>query len=185
MMKRCAVLSLAIFGGLMFGGPGWSQQTQQPVPQLAPPGAVYPQPNYLQSGTTNTALGGSLSQSAQSEIAQLVKQLGDADSSAKKGEVTKQLEAAVAKAFDQDLEDRESDLSNLEERVKKLRAQLDRRRRAKDDIIQLQIKVLVNEAEGLGFTSKPRPPAARSGGTSPAYAPQNVPTLPKPVEPKR
>jgi len=51
------------------------------------------------------------------------------------------------------LENRETELTKLDERLSKLRAQLDRRRKAKTDIIQLQVKVLVNEAEGLGFQS--------------------------------
>lgn len=112
---------------------------------------------------------------AQSEIAKLVKELGEVDDSAKKAELTKQLEGEVAKSFDQDMQQREGDLTSLEERVKKLRSQLDRRRKAKDDIIQLQIKVLVNEAEGLGFSrqsvqSNSLPKAATRSVPAPATA---------------
>jgi hypothetical protein len=42
-------------------------------------------------------------------------------------------------------------VTKLEERLKKLKDQLERRRKAKTDIIQLELKVLVNEAEGLGL----------------------------------
>jgi hypothetical protein len=88
---------------------------------------------------------------AQTEVNKLMKQLRETEDEAKKGELTKQLEAAVAKLFDEDLKARETELTKLEERLKKLRAQLDRRSKAKDEIIKLQIKVLQNEAEGLGF----------------------------------
>jgi hypothetical protein len=73
----------------------------------------------------------------------------------KKAELTKQLEAAVAESFDEDMKVREGELSKLEERLNKLRAQLDRRRKAKGEIIQLEVKVLVNEAAGLGFSGVP------------------------------
>jgi hypothetical protein len=87
---------------------------------------------------------------AEGEIGTLVDELRDADD-AEKTAVTRKLEAAVTKQFDRDMEYRESELRKLEERLNKLRGQLDRRRKAKAEIIQLQIKVLINEAEGLGF----------------------------------
>ena len=83
-------------------------------------------------------------------IRTIVGQLGEAPD-AEKAALMKKLEAAVATQFDRDMERRESELTQLEERFKKLRQQLDRRRRAKNEILDLQIKVLVNEAEGLGF----------------------------------
>ncbi|MFO1092581.1 MAG: hypothetical protein U0992_04600 [Planctomycetaceae bacterium] len=46
---------------------------------------------------------------------------------------------------------REQEIRDIEERVKKLQAQLERRRAAKAELLDLQLKVLVNEAEGLGF----------------------------------
>ena len=91
--------------------------------------------------------------SARGEIAQLVNQLRDATDEGKKGELTKKLEAAVAKHFDEDMKAREAELAKLEERLKKLKDQLERRRKAKADILQLELKVLVNEAEGLGFSA--------------------------------
>jgi polyhydroxyalkanoate synthesis regulator phasin len=75
----------------------------------------------------------------------------------KRAEIMKQLEAAVAAGFDEDMQVREGELSKLEERLNKLRAQLDRRQKAKGEIIQLEVKVLVNEAEGLGFVGVPSP----------------------------
>jgi hypothetical protein len=89
--------------------------------------------------------------SLRSEITRLANQLRDADES-KKAELTKELETAVSKYFDEDLKARENELTKLEERVKKLRSQLDRRRTAKDEVVQLQIKVMINEVEGLGFS---------------------------------
>jgi hypothetical protein len=70
-----------------------------------------------------------------------------------KPEITKQLETAVATEFDEDMKRRDAELTMLEERVAKLRAQLERRRKAKAEITQLQTKVLVNDADGLGFSN--------------------------------
>jgi hypothetical protein len=84
-------------------------------------------------------------------IAQLLRQLREVEDAAKRAEITKQLEAAIDKYFDEDLQARETELSKLEERVKKLHTQLQKRRSSKAEIIQLQLKVLTNEADGLGF----------------------------------
>jgi hypothetical protein len=72
-----------------------------------------------------------------------------------KAELTKQLEAAVTEGFDEDMKVRENELSKLQEQLSKLRAQLDRRQKAKSEIIQLEVKVLLNEAAGLGFSNGP------------------------------
>jgi hypothetical protein len=92
---------------------------------------------------------------AQSEIGRIMGELREATDDAKKAELTKKLEAAVTRSFDEDQKAREAELTKLEERLKKLKDQLDRRRKAKSDIIQLQLKVLTNEAEGLGFSRTP------------------------------
>ncbi len=91
----------------------------------------------------------------QSEIGRIMAQLREATDETKKAELTKKLETAVTKSFDEDMKARETELTRLEERLNKLKDQLDRRRRAKADIIQLQLKVLANEAEGLGFSRTP------------------------------
>jgi hypothetical protein len=53
--------------------------------------------------------------------------------------------------FEADMERREQELAQVEERVKKLRSTLERRREKKRDIIDLQMEVLLNEVDGLGF----------------------------------
>jgi hypothetical protein len=87
------------------------------------------------------------------ELGRIMSELRNTEDSAKKAELTKKLESAVTKSFDADLKNREAELAKIEERIKKLRTQLDRRRAARSDIIQLQLKVLTNDAEGLGFSA--------------------------------
>ncbi len=92
-----------------------------------------------------------------SKIQKLMDQLREANDDSKKAELTKELESIIVAAFDDDLKSRETDLKKLEERLAKLRNQLNRRKEAKAEIIQLQLKVMVNEAEGLGFSGVSRP----------------------------
>ena len=49
---------------------------------------------------------------------------------------------------------REKQISDVEARVKKLRDQIEKRKKAKDDIVSLRLKTIVNEADGLGFPDR-------------------------------
>ena len=53
--------------------------------------------------------------------------------------------------FEADLKQREKELAEVEQRVKSLREQLDKRKAAQADIINLRLQTLVNNANGLGF----------------------------------
>ena len=62
----------------------------------------------------------------------------------------------LASYFDADMKNRQSGLADMTDRVKRLTAQLDKRQAAREEIVQLQLNVLVNEAAGLGFFSHPK-----------------------------
>ena len=49
------------------------------------------------------------------------------------------------------MKQREKRLDELEERLTNLRDQIRKRRLAKEEIIELRLKTLANEAKGLGF----------------------------------
>jgi uncharacterized protein (TIGR03067 family) len=89
------------------------------------------------------------------EIREAMKKLQAAESDDAKEAAKAELSAVLASYFDADMKGREKVISDIEERVKKLRAQFDKRKAAKDKIIELQLQVLVNEVEGLGFFSRP------------------------------
>jgi hypothetical protein len=59
----------------------------------------------------------------------------------------------LEQSFGRDLEHREQEVAEIESRVKKLREQIERRKKAKDEIVGLRLKTIVNEIEGLGFSS--------------------------------
>lgn len=80
----------------------------------------------------------------------------DAKEGADKDKALKRLHDLASKYFEEDMEVRKKELADIEARLAKLRSQLGRRRDKKDEIVDLQVKVAINEAEGLGFTSAPR-----------------------------
>jgi len=87
---------------------------------------------------------------------------------------------------------RQHELEQIEQRLTKLRDLLERRRTKKQEIIELQTKVALNEAEGLGFYDNERPgkpsplglpPFSPVPGTVtivPGAEPATAPTAPKP-----
>ena len=87
-----------------------------------------------------------------SKVEKLTNDLGEAKDDKLKGALTDKLKTAVDKCFEADMKGREAELKKLQDRLDKLKAQLEKRRKAKDEIVQLEVKVLTNEAEGLGFS---------------------------------
>jgi len=81
--------------------------------------------------------------------------LRDADGEEAKAQATEKLKDLLDKFFEEDMGRRKEAVADLEERLQKLRAQLDRRRAKKQEIVDLQMKIVVNEADGLGFSSQP------------------------------
>ncbi len=73
------------------------------------------------------------------------------------------LRQLLEKAFARDLERREKEFSDVEARVKKLREQLEKRKKNKEAIVDLRLMTIVNESEGLEFptpfgSDQPGPP---------------------------
>ena len=87
------------------------------------------------------------------ELRKAAEAVRNADGEEETSAARKALTELVEKCFDADMVNREKELAELEKRMAKLREQLDRRRTKKQDIMDLQIKVLLNEADGLGFYS--------------------------------
>jgi hypothetical protein len=77
--------------------------------------------------------------------------LKSAKADGEKTAATKEVSELLEKSFQRDLERREKQIVEVEARVKKLRDQIEKRKKAKDEIISLRLKTIVNEADGLGF----------------------------------
>jgi hypothetical protein len=90
----------------------------------------------------------------------------------------------LEQSFNRDLEHREREVSEIESRVKKLREQIERRKKAKDEIVSLRLKTIINETEGLGFPDGQdfgpfKHPAMRDPAAD-VFEPRPTPTYPQP-----
>jgi len=84
-------------------------------------------------------------------LRQGIGKLKSAKNDTEKAALTKQISQLLDKSFERDMQRREKQISDVEARVKKLRDQIEKRKKAKDDIVTLRLKTIVNEADGLGF----------------------------------
>ena len=171
-----SVIALGLLGGLFLTGNSWGQDGVRPPKAGATTAPVFrPDPNTPTNrseivpfiGRGGNVFFADSASAPRMRIEHLMIELSEADDDAKKADLKKQLELAVTENFEEDLTTRETDLKKLEERLTKLRAQLDRRRKAQAEIIQLQLKVMVNEADGLGFTGASGINAVPFRGASP------------------
>lgn len=126
-----------------------------------------------------------VSEEERSETAELQKAVETLKSSSPQEEkdgATKTLSGILEKQFNRDLERREKEVAELEERVKKLREQVTKRKDAKDDIIKLRLTTITNEAAGLGFPGTGEPKPQELGGDVQYFAPSattfTVPIVP-------
>ncbi len=76
------------------------------------------------------------------------------------------LSEVVSQIFDEDLKRRESEVNGIRQRVSRLNALIEKRKESKDRIVDLQLKIQLNEVEGLGFSVKRN---SRSRGVDPYY----------------
>lgn len=107
--------------------------------------------------------GGHILNSIRAQIFTKVKELRAAGTDKSKDEAKKETQTLLDRYFEADMKERQREVAAIEERVKRLRAQLEKRQAAKDEIVQLQLKVIVNEAEGLGFFTAPSSGSMGSG----------------------
>ena len=97
------------------------------------------------------------------------------DDSAQKEKLMKVIQALLAKQFERDFKQREAALAPLEERVKSLRKQLDKRKSAMDEIVNLRFKTITNEIDGLSFPGEEG--AVNSQNGAPTFNP-GIPIFP-------
>ena len=81
--------------------------------------------------------------------------LREAESEDEKTAAREQLQQALSEYFDADMERRRQELDEVKEGLAELASHLEERAEAKEEIIDLHVKLYVNEAEGLGFFPAP------------------------------
>ena len=93
----------------------------------------------------------------QQRLAEETQKLLQATTPEEKQQATEALGRLLGEYFDSDMQRRQADLDKVRERVARLEELLSKRQAAKQEIIDLQLKTMVNESEGLGFFSTPAP----------------------------
>ena len=113
--------------------------------ELRPVTVAQPYTQYITSGR------GSEDQKLRAQTEKLQAQLHHAKDSQDEASIIEQLTKVLDDHFELRMKQREKRLDELEERLTNLRDQIRKRRLAKEEIIELRLKTLANEAKGLGF----------------------------------
>lgn len=118
---------------------------------------------------------------SKSAIRIAAEELRDAKDDEAKSKAEENLRGLLRNYFGEDMARREKELEAMQNRLKKLQEQLAKRRDKMQEIVDLQIKVLTNEADGLGFFSgdpspSVLPPALETAVVRPYYfySPRNA-----------
>jgi hypothetical protein len=107
---------------------------------------------------------------SKSAIRKAAEELRDAKGDEAKAKAEANLRELLIKYFGADMVRREKELEAMQNRLKKLQEQLAKRDDKMQEIVDLQIKVLANEAEGLGFFSgDPSPSGLPRAPQNPYY----------------
>lgn len=88
---------------------------------------------------------------AMQKLQAAIQQLNTGKDDAERKAATETIQQQLTTQFEADLKQREKELAEVEQRVKSLREQLDKRKAAQADIINLRLQTLINDANGLGF----------------------------------
>lgn len=96
-------------------------------------------------------------QAAQEQIRAARQQLSDAKTDDDKKAARAHLRKLLADIFAQDMQMREKQAAEIKSRLAKLRQQYQAREKVKDQIIDLQLKVIERDAAGLGFPGNASP----------------------------
>ena len=112
------------------------------------PSASFPRPT--------TVFGLTGRNSTDNKIQEATKAMRQAESSSERAEAKDKLVALLSEDYDSRLSDYEEHLEDLEKQLDEMRAKLKKRRQAKDDMIDLRIKVLEAEADDLGWPTRVR-----------------------------
>jgi hypothetical protein len=133
--------------------PGWAQDASPAGRQTQSPSQ-----SVQQKADSNAPLGTPLQQHRQEriEIEAALKTLREAKTDADKQAAKDSLRKALAAIFSDDMQARAREVKEIETRLEKLRQQYQARENAKDEIIELQLKVLEKNADGLEFPLRPR-----------------------------
>ncbi len=99
-----------------------------------------------------------------------------------RSKAAEELKTGLGKQYDSFIEGQAKQIVELEERLAKLKEQLEKRRAAKERMVELKLQMVLSQAEGLGFPDAGPPNAAFFYGDAlaPVAIPPGVPQYPNP-----
>ena len=165
----CAAVVMSGFALLcgLVVAPSWAQDPGPSAPQPGgqnDPASLRQQPNPKKAGSDGPlGLIMLLHQPYQQRIQTEMKTLREAKTDADKQAAKSSLRKTLAAIFSEDMQERAQQAKEIESRLAKLRQQYEKRENLKDEIIELQLKVLEKAAEGLEF------PLGGPGSGTPKY----------------
>jgi len=122
------------------------------VPMVSPTGDYYMQTiDPARRGSKFYSTHSPEDQRMESKTRALVEKIRKAEDEPERSKTVRELREVLDEHFELRMKDREKQLAELEQRLAKLRQQIDRRRSAKEEIVELRLTTLINEAKGLGF----------------------------------
>lgn len=132
------------------------------------------------------------SRRAGNDLQKALRAFASAESDDDKSGAKKKVKSELEKQYDAFLERDQARVDKLFDRLKKLEEQLEKRKAAKDRLVELKLEMLISQAEGLGWPSDNsgmiyRPSTLPSTFADPAlYNPGELPpTATTPMEPSR
>ncbi len=98
----------------------------------------------------------SLTFDTQDELTNAMGVLKNSESDEEKSEAKKTIKKELEKRYDVFLEQNQARLDEMYDRLKKLEQQMEKRREAKDRMVELKMEMLISQAEGLGWPDDQR-----------------------------
>lgn len=147
---------LALAGtGLAFAQDPFADSGQNPSPaRVSKPALAQWEPSRVGN---NRAVQVTQARGAEpSEIQSALSKLRDAEDSEAKDDAKEELQEALSTKYDQRMDDYDKHIESLEKQLEEMRERLSRRRKAKDEVVELKFKQLVAEVEGLGWPGDSR-----------------------------
>ncbi len=88
-----------------------------------------------------------------------MKALRDADSESTKADAKNKIEELLTAQYDESLNNYDKYLEELSSKIAEMKTQVEKRRAARDEMVQLKLQMVVSEADGLGWPDDRQGPA--------------------------
>lgn len=186
MPRTHVIAAVAVVGAVGFVTLTWGQAAAPPATAPSPARAGGYAPARIQLTQPRQNLSFYVQHPGNPEDAQLneeinanVAKLVEETDATKKEDLEKEIKTALGKQFDSRQAARGQELKDLEERVAKLREQLNKREKAKDDIVNSRLDELKSASSGLGWGEEQGPQGPNAGlFFAPPPVPVYQPNLP-------